>query len=41
MTQTRSILVTVAPKSASSIPQKGAGANPDNSNTLIPFSGIF
>lgn len=37
---TRSILVTVAPKSDKTIPQYGPGASPANSMTRIPFSAI-
>lgn len=33
--------VTEAPKSLRIIPQNGTGANPDNSNTRIPFRAIF
>jgi hypothetical protein len=38
---TLSILMTLAPKSANSMPQNGAGARPTNSRTLRPFRAIF
>lgn len=38
---TLSTLITDAPNWANIIPQKGPGASPANSNTFIPFKGIF